>query len=280
LAGTGSGFFISECGMAVTNHHVINGAVEARIFMNGVAFEVTGIFDYSWQMDLAVIQVDGGPFRFLELGDSENLMAGASVYALGSPLGLQSTFTSGIVSSARREIEGFEFIQTSAPVSFGSSGGPLMDASGRVVGVTAAGMAGGQNLNFAVPIDLLFRLTRENYVPLQAVLAQNVVYYRGFYPLPSFGAFAGVRAVFPAQLRAGTAYSYLLSDLPQDPAEFTNLINGYRSLLGQHFFSYEGIFTRDGRPVHVYYNFKHNVLVMFGTETFRNREVFTVFISG
>lgn len=276
---TGSGFFISECGMAVTNHHVMNGAVSAHIVVDGETFDITGIFDYSWGKDLAIIQVEGGPFEYLELGDSINLRAGMPVYALGSPLGLQSTFTSGIISSVRREIDGFEFIQTDAPISFGSSGGALLDAAGRVIGVTAGGILGGQNLNFAVPIDLALSMNREDYVPLQSVLRENTVYYMGFYPLPSFGAFVGVRPVNPGDFRGGVTYSYSLSDLPQDPDAFDALINEYRSLLGENFFAFDGMLMRNNQPVIVYYNVKHDILVMFGIENFRGRDLFTVWMS-
>jgi hypothetical protein len=276
---TGSGFFISECGMAITNHHVMNGAVSAHILVDDEIFDITGIYDYDWGKDLAIIRVEGGPFKYLELGYSLNLRTGAAVYALGSPLGLHSTFTSGIISSARRNIDGFEFIQTDAPISFGSSGGALLDAAGRVIGVTAGGILGGQNLNFAVPIDLALNMNREYYVSLQSVLRENTVYYTGFYPLPSFGAFAGVRPFIEAELRGGVSYSYLLSDLPQDPDKLDALINDYRSLLGQNFFVFDGILIRNGQPVITYYNPKHDILIMFGAENFRGRDLLTIWIS-
>ncbi|MCL2409834.1 MAG: trypsin-like peptidase domain-containing protein [Oscillospiraceae bacterium] len=279
LARTGSGFFISSCGMAVTNHHVMNGAIYAHVIIDGETFDVTGIYDYSWGKDLSIIHVDGGPFSYLEAGDSVNLLTGSPVYALGSPLGLQSTFTSGIISSVRRYIDGFEFIQTDAPISSGSSGGALLDAAARVIGITTAGMLSGQNLNFAVPIHLALNMNREEHVPLQSILRANTVHYMGFYPLPSFGAFAGVQAFFPGEIRGGIAYSYLRSDLPEDPAEFYALINAYRAFLGQEFFAFDGMTIRNGLPVMVYYNAKHDILVMFGTETFRGREVFTLWIS-
>jgi len=161
----GSGFFVSESGIAVTNHHVIVGWPYAFIRTHsGVEFDILGYYSYDADNDLAIIQVDGNSFPYVTIGDSENLRIGDRVYAIGSPLGYHNTFSDGIIS---RFDEVGEFgiyrvygmIQTTVPISGGSSGGALLNDSGEVIGVTTAGYSGAfaQALNFAVPsarIDL------------------------------------------------------------------------------------------------------------------------------
>ena len=92
-------------------------------------------------------------FPYLELGDPSSARVGDPVYSLGAPLGLSDTFASGIISSLNRITGGRPYLQTTAPISSGSSGGPLLDASGRVIGVTSASYAEGQNLNLATSIN-------------------------------------------------------------------------------------------------------------------------------
>ena len=156
LIKTGSGFFISDSGLAVTNYHVVIGATSARITTDdGTVLDVAGIYDYDWKKDIALIQVEGKGFKYLELADSSQIQTGATVYTLGSPLGLQASFTKGIVSQSLREIEGAEYVQLDAPISSGSSGGALLDTSGRAAGITSATAIGAQNINLAVPINFL-----------------------------------------------------------------------------------------------------------------------------
>jgi len=277
---TGSGFFISDTGLALTNHHVINGASTAHIITpDGETFEVIGMYDYSWHRDLALIQVAGGPHPYLELADSARLLTGATVYALGSPLGLSSTFSSGIVSATHRVIDGLEFIQTDAPISSGSSGGALLDVFGRVVGITSASAPDAQNINLAIPINQTLYLYRDEYVPLEELIP-DVPFYRDFYPVPDFGAFAGVSRHVDGTARGGTVFSYLMSDLPQDPYEFYELIDEYMQLLEQHFFNPEGLILRNGNPMWMYYNNSHGILLMFGMEELDDgRDVFSLILS-
>lgn len=150
---TGSGFFIDESGIAVTNYHVLENALSASVSLtNGSSYDIEGVIDYNQDMDYAIIKVAGHGFDTLEIGDSASVSGGDNIYAIGNPLGLTNSISDGIVSNPNRaDINGM--IQVTAPISSGSSGGALINVYGEVVGVTTASLMPGQNLNFAIPIN-------------------------------------------------------------------------------------------------------------------------------
>ncbi len=153
--GSGSGFFIDDNGTALTNHHVIEGASSAKIQMSdsGKFYDITGIYDYSEENDWALIQVDCTGNKYLTVGDDSTIVGGATVYAIGSPLGLQNTISQGLISNPKRKIGKTTYIQISAAISHGSSGGALINKYGEVIGITSAGVDEGQNLNLALPMS-------------------------------------------------------------------------------------------------------------------------------
>lgn len=157
VSASGSGFFIDSAGTAVTNYHVIKGAASAKITVSGTnkVFDVAGIYDYSEDNDWAILKISGSGFSYLDIGDSDSVIGGATVYAIGSPLGLQNTITSGIVSNASRVEDGISYIQISAAISHGSSGGALINKFGKVIGITSASYTDGQNLNLALPVTYI-----------------------------------------------------------------------------------------------------------------------------
>lgn len=151
--GSGSGFVVSTEGLVVTSHHVLEGAERAEVLLpSGDVFEVQHVAAADSRRDLAVLRIAGFGLDVVPLGDSRAVEVGDPVVVIGSPLGLFNTVSHGIVS-ARREIEGRQVLQLSAPIAMGSSGGPVFDERGRVVGVLAGYMRRGQNVNFAVPIE-------------------------------------------------------------------------------------------------------------------------------
>ena len=151
----GSGFFIDSTGRFVTNYHVIEDASSAIVkTSDGGFYEVDGTLAVDEEHDLAILKVAGSNFAYVSLGDSDTVRVGEKVYAVGSPLGLEATVSDGIVSSIR-ELDQDRLIQTTAPISHGSSGGPLLNLRGQVIGVTTLQMEGGQNLNFAIPSKLI-----------------------------------------------------------------------------------------------------------------------------
>ncbi len=170
---TGSGFFIRSDGLAITNYHVISGADSATITVSdtGEVYDVAGVYDYSAAEDWAVLQIDGSGFQTLEIGDPGYDVGGATVYAIGSPLGLQNTISAGIISNPARVDGGMTYIQMSAAISPGSSGGALLNKYGQVIGITSATYTSGQNLNLSIPLTYLEEMDISDYVPLHA--AQN-----------------------------------------------------------------------------------------------------------
>ena len=167
-SGSGSGFFWGDEGHIVTNAHVIQRAVRADIHMADGRVLPARLVGAAPQYDLAVLQVDldGTAAEPMENGNSGDLRVGQSVLAIGNPFGLDWTLTTGIVSALEREIpigngviEGL--IQTDAAINPGNSGGPLLDSSGRLIGVNTAifspsGASSG--IGFAVPVDLVKRV--------------------------------------------------------------------------------------------------------------------------
>ena len=151
----GSGFLVSADGEIVTNYHVIKEAHSAVVKLsNGAFFPVSGVLASDSEKDLAIIKVSGKNLPFLKPGDIDKAHVGDHVVAIGSPLGLEGTVSDGIIS-AFRDVSGKRWIQTTAPVSHGNSGGPLLDMTDHVVGVITWGvnLELGQNLNFAAPCN-------------------------------------------------------------------------------------------------------------------------------
>jgi S1-C subfamily serine protease len=174
---SGTCFSVSADGRLVTNFHVIEGAASAIVkFPNGALFTVRGVIGADQTHDLAVLQADGSDFAYLHLEDSEPRV-GEAVVALGNPEELEYTVSNGIVSAIRKEASS-ALIQTTAPISHGSSGGRLLNMRGLVIGVTTLIHTKAQNANFAVPSRyvnaLLARVSGE---PVQleysALLAQQ-----------------------------------------------------------------------------------------------------------
>lgn len=146
----GSGFIVSPDGKIVTNYHVIDLAKSLKIIFNDQT-EYTGsviVLGYDKERDLAVIKIDKQYLPMLQVGNSDSVEMGNDVYTIGSPLGLSNTLSEGIVSAVRED-----YIQISAPISHGNSGGALLNEYGEVVGVTTAVMNNGENLGFAIPIN-------------------------------------------------------------------------------------------------------------------------------
>jgi V8-like Glu-specific endopeptidase len=153
--GQGTGFLISKDGRIVTNYHVIENGSSAIVKLpDGAFFVVDGVLAFDKPRDVAVIKAHGENFRTLTLGNSDRLQVGEEVVAIGNPLSLESTVSNGIVSGIRTaQEEGGKFLQVTTPISPGSSGGPLFNMAGEVVGITTLYLKGGENLNFAIPIN-------------------------------------------------------------------------------------------------------------------------------
>ena len=166
----GSGFFIDEDGLLLTNYHVIEESRSYKVTLSdGTVYEVSEVVAYDIDKDIALLQVDtqGNKVPYLEIAP-ELPAVGDFVYALGSSLGLTGTFSNGIVSYVNRtvkDIPNVNFIQTTTPISSGNSGGPLVNDKGYVIGINSASYTEGQNLNLAVEISQYRDLKEVNLTP-------------------------------------------------------------------------------------------------------------------
>ncbi len=164
--GSGSGFVFSDNGLIVTNNHVVEDASEITVqFTDGRTYQAE-LIGADPQTDIAVLRVDATDLTVLHLGDSDDLRVGEFVVAAGSPFGLTSTITTGIVSATGRSAVGLNdyenFIQTDAAINPGNSGGPLTNLRGEVIGVNSAILtrSGGSNgIGFAIPINMVKSVT-------------------------------------------------------------------------------------------------------------------------
>jgi S1-C subfamily serine protease len=147
----GTGFFISSDGLVVTNLHVINGATSlAAISNNKAIFLFERVVAQPVGVDLAVLQFRANDVPFLKLGKSATAVEGQKVIVIGNPTGLTGTVSDGIISAFG---ENRSLIQITAPLSPGSSGSPVMNEDGQVIGVATLQIVEGQNLNFAIPVE-------------------------------------------------------------------------------------------------------------------------------
>ena len=163
---TGSGFVLDEDGLILTNAHVVEAATEVRVTFSDHHTVTATPVGKDVDTDLALLRVDpeGLDLRPLELGDSAGVQVGDPTIAIGNPFGLERTLTTGVVSALQRRLtapSGFAIdnvIQTDAALNPGNSGGPLLDAAGRVIGInsqiaTGSGSDGNVGIGFAVPVD-------------------------------------------------------------------------------------------------------------------------------
>jgi putative serine protease PepD len=165
---TGSGFVVSKDGLIVTNEHVVDGASQVQVKV-GTSDQVQDatIVGVDPSRDLALLKVDASDLPTLTLGDSSSVGVGDPTYAIGNPFGLDHTLTTGIVSALQRQLQAPDgaaidgAIQTDAALNPGNSGGPLLDADGRVIGVNSQIQTGSSNgaeggnvgIGFAIPAN-------------------------------------------------------------------------------------------------------------------------------
>src|SRR6478672_3783731 len=155
----GSGFFIDR-DRVVTNRHVIDGAYRAEVHLNsGNSFPVKSVLGVDAEGDVALLKVDAPANQVRPLSlDRTSPQEGESVVVIGNPLGLEGSVTNGIVSAVR-DIPGFgRIIQITAPISPGSSGSPVVNMRGQVIGIATLQITGGQSVNFAIPSERISQL--------------------------------------------------------------------------------------------------------------------------
>src|SRR5689334_22538115 len=170
----GSGFFV-ETDRVVTNRHVVEGAYKAEVHSSsGAVFPVRGILAVDAEGDLALLKIDApvNPIKPLSL-DKTSPQEGESVVVIGNPLGLEGSVTNGIVSAVR-DIPTFgRIIQITAPISSGSSGSPVVNMEGQVIGIATLQITGGQSVNFAIPSERISQLQVASLMSLADLVAST-----------------------------------------------------------------------------------------------------------
>jgi S1-C subfamily serine protease len=166
--GIGSGFIINEDGEIITNNHVVSGSRNVTVTLSDKKQYPATVVGLDRRSDLAILKIRADrKLPFVRLGNSDNLVVGQKVLAIGNPFGLEGTLTTGIVSSLGRSLQNEDgaplegLIQTDAAINPGNSGGPLLDSSGNVIGIntaiygsqTASGESGSIGIGFAMPIN-------------------------------------------------------------------------------------------------------------------------------
>jgi trypsin-like peptidase len=171
VAKTGSGFLVSSDGKLLTNYHVIAHSKQATVRLaNGDAYDTVEVLSVDRRKDIAFLKIQAVDLLYLSLGRSGIVEIGDAIYSVSNPLGaLQNTLSQGLVSG-KRDMDGYRVLQVSAPISHGSSGGPIFNTAAEVVGIAAFTIESGQNLNFAIPIDYARgMLSANNPQPLASV---------------------------------------------------------------------------------------------------------------
>ena len=158
--GTGSGFIISDDGKIITNAHVVENANKVTVNLKDGRILEGEVLGSDPLTDLAVIQIEAENLPVVKLGNSDDLIIGEWAIAIGNPLGLDNTVTTGIISATGRSSsqvgvgdKRLDFIQTDAAINPGNSGGPLLNAKGEVIGINTAIIKNAQGLGFAIPIN-------------------------------------------------------------------------------------------------------------------------------
>ncbi len=266
FAASGSGFFIDSSGTAVTSFRSVQDAASASVTLrDGRVRKVLGIYDVSPENDLALIKVEGGPYEFLRVSSSAPTVL-SSVFAFYFPRLGSCAITNGILLSANQEIDGVYYLKSSVEIpSGGGSGGPLLDAGGRVIGICSDKNGDG----LAVPSAALGSLS-------QKILKgfSDTPSYTGFSFAPDFGAFNS-SSYDPSLsgIKNGLAtYYYEKSSIPtSDPGP----VERYRALLLGRGFTYKGFFSgEDGSGGYLYMKGTHFVYI--GTAAVNDTEYYVV----
>ena len=164
----GSGFVYSSNGEIVTNYHVIEEALSAKVYFGEIGYDVISVLGYDVSIDIAILKINASNLPRLDIC-TKLMNTGATVYALGSSKGLTSTFSKGIITTANREMDEVSYIQHDAAISRGNSGGPLINEYGEIIGINTLTIRDSQNLNFAISVSEISNISKNKVLTLEEV---------------------------------------------------------------------------------------------------------------
>ncbi len=184
VIGQGSGVFINKNGLVLTNAHVLEDAYSAEVISDLGTFDRITIVFRDPTRDLALIQLKTNQASPISFASDPNFRPGDRVVAIGNPLGLEKTVSDGLISGIRLTNDGVELIQTTVPISPGSSEGVLLNTSGELIGITSSTLKAGQNINFAISLRTILDFLSDyknqlaTATPEQLKPARESVWYR------------------------------------------------------------------------------------------------------
>lgn len=272
---TGTGFYIDTHGSIVTNYHVIEDCNEITVISyDDQEFTVNGIKGYDIELDIVVLSTDNNNSKPLPIRNND-IKTGETVYSLGSSLGLTGTFSQGIISNCSRKIDNQEYIQTTAPISNGNSGGPLIDVFGNVIGITTAGFDEGQNLNLAIPISQLDLIDTTHTLQIKDLLSNNPPTYDNVLEneIMNHGTFSSLKDFnesvmrYPKKFASPGQVTILSACVCRTKSDNLYLIDGLGPAQSQYFFKYKPI-DDDDRYVEDHYKYCYRFILKDDTNYF------------
>jgi len=151
----GSGFIVRKDGAIVTNYHVISNATDIKVKADDHFLEFMGLLHTDKENDVVILKVKGKNLPTVKIGDVTKMSVGDKVYVISSPQGLENTISDGILSGIREITSQRQILQITAPISQGSSGGPVFNKDSQVIGIATLLIKDAQNLNFAIPVNFI-----------------------------------------------------------------------------------------------------------------------------
>ncbi|MBI5043903.1 MAG: tetratricopeptide repeat protein [Nitrospirae bacterium] len=222
----GSGFIVRHDGAIVTNYHVISNAKGIAIKASDKVLEVEGFIYMDKENDLVILKAKAKDLPTVKIGDINKTSIGEKVYVISSPEGLENTISDGILSGIRDITSDKKILQITAPVSSGSSGGPVFNKNGEVIGIATFIIKEAQNLNFAMPVELI-----KNKIENKKVTALKDTEIREYKETAEYWFYLGV-AYSEAGMHkeAAEAYKQAIRIKPDDAEPHYNLGGAYGSL--------------------------------------------------
>ncbi len=202
----GAGVVVDAISHAVTCAHVVADAGEATVTLADGSKVKAKVVATDEQRDLALLELERQGLPAAQFADSSTLEQGAAIAAIGSPLGLEGSVTSGVVSAVNREVGGRKYLQVDAALNRGSSGGPIIDEKGRVVGLATKMVESAQNVGFAIPAEEVMDFLRDNNVIAMQALGRP----RQSEAPPQPKASSAPGPVAPAQTPAGLSLLWVI----------------------------------------------------------------------
>jgi len=222
----GSGFIVRADGAVVTNYHVISNARNIKIKSGDKTLDVEGLIFSDKENDLVILKAKGENLSVVKLGDIKKTNVGEKVYVISSPQGFENTISDGILSGIREITPDRKVLQITAPVSPGSSGGPVFNKNGEVIGIATFIIEKAQNLNFAMPVNLI--KDKINILKVTALKNAEIEDYKKtaeyWFVL---GCYLGQAGLYKEEIEA---YKQAIRIKPDDVEAHTNLGVAYSDL--------------------------------------------------